>query len=266
MKIALIKLTLLLGLFSIAACGKDDEQPEPEPEPEPVNPIDIPVYKTTVLSSFAAPGVPGFNTINGVAYDGDHLWLTMYEQVGTYTDPDTIRVIKYDHQTGTILKQFTYVDAATPNGLSFFDSRLCISQGNLRQIDTASGGFVQAWGSNSYISDIDFDSTYIVTTDVWGVIRRINPANGSLGPTITSSHSNGVEGVACRPGEVWLSSRTPQKMVVFTTAGAIKGYVQFAQPPCSACTTAGDYTCFMGTDTLVFIRDNQVHIAKVEPY
>jgi hypothetical protein len=218
--------------------------------------------------------IAGAGQISGVTFDGEHVWLAYYREVGDYDDNDVVSIVELDAD-GAELVRYEYDDDYTPpNGIAWVDGALWINYNAvggtgsqvMREIDPATGAVRRQIATEQGTWDLEFDGSHILLSNLWNQVQLVDPVDGSLDRRIETPmiESSTQRGVAWRPGEIWLASQASDRMVILDSNG-----VEIA----SARTDVLDpgwnyvfdlYVAFVG-DRLALVVSSRVYLFDVVP-
>ncbi len=232
-----MRVALLLALVCVA-CGyyTGNGSPGVEEEDDPIDeggdaedPVDDGLVHYRLVESGQ---IAGSGQVAGVTWDGEHVWLAYYRELGGYYDNDEVSIVQLDAE-GTELVRYEYDDDYTPpRGLAWVDGALWINynaEGGsgsqvMREIDPATGAVTRQLATDQGTWDLDFDGEHIVLSNLWNQVQLVDPRDGSLDLSIETPmvESSTQRGVACRPGETWLVSQASNRLVVLDEDGVMR--------------------------------------------
>jgi len=170
---------------------------------------------------------PGVNRVNGVTYDGDHVWFATGDKL-TALDPasgKTVRSIdlaahagtafdgrhlfqiaedriqKIDPQTGRVLATIAAPGGGKDSGLAWAEGSLWVGQYRERkiyQIDPETGAILRTLESNRFVTGVTW-----VNGELWhgtwegdeSELRRIDPRSGTVLESVEMPSGVGVSGL-----------------------------------------------------------------------
>ena len=205
MKAARIALLLLAG----GACGSDRAAAGDGVAtgvPLAVDPAD---YQLREVDRFETDA-----TIGGVTWDGERLWLAYHQPVG-YWETDVVTLVALDATHAEVAKLDVADDYTPPRGLAWRDGRLWLNRSHiggstadlLLELDPTTGEELRSFATDDGAMDVAFDGRFLLVANLWGIVQRIDPANGWLDAELRTPYpvdSGYMRGVAHRPGEIWL--------------------------------------------------------------
>jgi hypothetical protein len=216
--------------------------------------------------------IAGSGQVAGVTWDGEHVWLAYYREVGGYYDNDEVSIVELADD-GAELVRYEYGDDYTPpRGLAWVDGTLWINynaEGGsgsqvMREIDPATGAVLRQLATDQGTWDLDFDGDHIVLSNLWNQVQLVDPADGSLDLSIETPmvESSTQRGVACRPGETWLVSQASNRLVVLDDDGVMRATARtdLLEPDWNYVFDL--YLAFVG-DRLALVKSSRVYLLDV---
>jgi hypothetical protein len=218
--------------------------------------------------------IAGAGQIAGVTWDGEHVWLAYYRQIGDYYDNDEVSIVQLDAD-GAELVRYEYADDYTPpNGLAWVDGALWINynaEGGtgsqvMREIDPATGAVKRQLSTDQGTWDLEFDGSHIMLSNLWNQVQLVDPVDGSLDLSIETPmiESSTQRGVAYRPGEIWLASQASDRLVILDDSGVERAIARtdLLEPGWNYVFDL--YLAFVG-DRLALVKSSRVYLLDVVP-
>jgi hypothetical protein len=219
-------------------------------------------YELEELTNF--PGIAG--GVTGLDYDGEYLWLLCVTYIGGFYDPNIVNLIRYDYQTAEILSTFEYNDDITPPGaLAWQDGYLWVAYNNtanqeLRKIEPNTGEIVSSFNTPYGIRDISSDGENLFLNYFNNLIEKVDANNLSLLESFANPFgSGGNNGIAYKPGEIWLSDSSNAQLAIINENGT---HIGVANTDLLSDWNAGLKLCFMN-DSILILKDNRIYIMEI---
>jgi hypothetical protein len=218
--------------------------------------------------------IAGAGQIAGITWDGDHVWLAYYRQVGDYYDNDEVSIVQLDDGGGELVRYEYSDDYTPPSGLAWVSGALWINYNArggtgsqvMREIDPATGAVRRQLAADQGTWDLEFDGQHLLLSNLWNRVQLVDPVDGSLDldidtPMIDSSTQRGV---AHRPGEIWLASQAGDRLVILDSRGVQRATarVDLLDPDWNHVFDL--YLAFVG-DRLALVASSRVYLFDVVP-
>ncbi len=229
-------------------------------------------YQINVVAEFTGLG----ETISGVDFDGEYLWILLYSPIGGYYDPDLINLVKFDPETEEVVQEFEYTDEYTSSPslawdgtylwVNYFDSGR--SNLKIKKIDPTDGSIVITYATIGGIQDIssdgqrlfrtfNYDRIDVITTDGLDIIAEFESPYGPY------SIGWGAFGISYRPGEIWLTSKWENEFAILDESGNHIGVVYADLLAESQSYNSHLHLCFM-SEYLVLTKNSVVYILEIQ--
>jgi hypothetical protein len=231
--------TFAIPVFAGCALYTGHGQDPPAPPPEGTTPAD---YHQLVVDHT----VGAEDTIRGVDADQQGgLWLAYSAPPAASAQRPIVSLVHWDPATRTRLQTFTYDDLASPvSGLALVQGQIWLnyehvgpSDAVVRIIDPTSGAVVRTLGTTGLALGAMGSDRVLISG--YAGIQVVDAATGGQtqqfhSPTVVDpgdmggiSFSDTEQGVASRPGEIWVANWY-MAMEVFDPAGTLLGKVDLA--------------------------------------
>lgn len=218
--------------------------------------------------------IAGAGQVAGVTWDGEHVWLAYYRQVGDYYDNDVVAIVQLDADGSELVRHEYDDDYTPPKGLAWVDGSLWINynaEGGsgsqvMREIDPATGEVTRQLATDQGTWDLDFDGSHLALSNLWNQVQLVDPGDGSLDVSIETPmiESSTQRGIACRPGEIWLASQASDRLVVLDRDGAARASARTDLLAPDWNYVFDLYLAFAG-DRLALVVNSRVHLFDVVP-
>ncbi len=262
---------ILLGVGCSYYTGDDDDDQPGNEGPGDAGPSDDGLVHYRLVESGQ---IAGAGQVAGVTWDGEHVWLAYYRQIGDYYDNDEVSIVELDAD-GAELLQYEYNDDYTPpNGIAWVDGAIWINynaEGGtgsqvMREIDPATGEVTRQIATEAGIWDLEFDGSHLLLSNLWNQVQLVDPGDGSLDRSIETPmiESSTQRGVAWRPGEIWLASQASDRMVILDQRGVERATARtdLLEPGWNYVFDL--YLAFVG-DRLALVVNSRVYLLDVVP-
>jgi hypothetical protein len=278
-----LRLAFALALTCVACdyytdspTDEDDDDPMDEEGPGDQDPGDeSPIDDGLIHYQLVESGqIAGAGQVAGVTWDGEHVWLAYYRQIGGYYDNDEVAIVQLSADGAELVRHEYRDDYTPPKGLAWVDGALWINfnaQGGsgsqvMREIDPATGAVRRQFSTDQGTWDLDFDGSHIVLSNLWNQVQLVDPVDGSLDLSIETPmiESSTQRGVACRPGEIWLASQAGNRLIVLDADGVKRATARtdLLEPEWNYVFDL--YLAFVG-DRLALVVNSRVHLLEVVP-
>ena len=211
------------------------------------------------------PGKGG--SITGLDYDGESLWLVSVIEQGGYYDNDIVKLIRYNYTTDETISSFEYNDDyIKPRSLTWAENLIWIYYDDLtgpyiKKISPETGETVGEFSNGNTVEDMAADGEFLYLNLISNQIQKIRLNDLSLVKTLAVPFSEGTNsGIACREGEIWLTSRIDRQIIILDENGTHIGVVNSEVLSDWNGITA---LCFMGNN-LVLEKDSRVYIFEIQ--
>ncbi|MGC4121576.1 MAG: hypothetical protein QM765_44765 [Myxococcales bacterium] len=209
--------------------------------------------------------------IHGLAHDGTTLWVVYAKVIGNSVEgkPNELAIAQLDLDTAQLLEKVSFQHSAFPSGLAW-DGQVFWFTGDLAaaghlgrydpQTNTAAFLFEIEYGTMS----VAWNGEHLLLNKYWAEIEKVDRATGSVVGEITNPFDvvfgNANEGLAYRPGELWLAHGQTSDIAIVNDAGehiglAAGGPGTLSQHP---------QLVFVG-DKLVSAADKTVTVYRIDP-
>lgn len=249
--------------------GNDQEPGDQEPGDQGPDDDGLVHYRLVESGQIAGAG-----QIAGVTWDGEHVWLAYYREVGDYYDNDEVSIVELGADGAELVRHEYADDYTPPNGLAWVDGALWINynaEGGsgsqvMREIDPATGEVTRQFATDQGTWDLDFDGSHIMLSNLWNQVQLVDPVDGSLDLDIETPmiESSTQRGVAYRPGEIWLASQASDRLVVLDDSGVERATARTDLLDPDWNYVFDLYLAFVG-DRLALVVNSRVHLFDVVP-
>jgi glutamine cyclotransferase len=176
---------------------------------------------------------PGVDRVNGVTYDGQHVWLASGDKLhaldpssgktlraidaaahaGTAFDGQHLfqlaedRIQKIDPQTGRVLATIPAPGGGGDSGLAWAEGSLWVGQyrdRKIHQVDPQTGAILRTIGSNRFVTGVTWTGEELWHATWEGdesELRRVDPATGEVLDRLDLPPGTGVSGLESDGGD-----------------------------------------------------------------
>jgi hypothetical protein len=266
-----VNLKVILFFFSLSLCFVFCRERPTDAEPDyiPYENRHSRLYSLTPIMNCAALD----GKIAGIAYDGQCLWIATHlpQGDGGIQSDFQVKLFQCYNEKGEIhvIVTFEYQTVAErPSGLTWDGNYLWLNftawNSSIKKIDPKDGRIINKWSSYSWVNDLSYNGNYLLLSTFWNTIKVIDPKKFSPLDDLYNPLESGANfGIACRPGEIWLSNWDCDYLAVLDSTGKYIGTAEGDVLKTYRWYYTYPYICFMD-DKLAITFESRIYILKIE--